>query len=196
MRSHTDEMRIAAIAFAGAVLSLGCSGTGTLSLHLTDAPPDLASLSAVLVTIGSIDVHMAGDDDRGDQPDGGADLGAGWRTLERAPEAFDLLKLQNNIVAALGEMELPAGKITQIRMHIDTAGQNQVDLANGLICTMDLHNVDQTGVKINHPFKVDIEAGQTTDVVVDFDVRESVSQDDVCVFRLNPVIKIKSAKIR
>jgi hypothetical protein len=194
MRNHIDEMRIAIIACASAVLSFGCSGTGTLSLSLTDAPPDLASMSAVLVTIGSIDVHMAGEGG-GDRPDGGA-VEAGWRTLDRPIETIDLLRLQNDVVAALGEWELPVGKITQIRLHIDLSGQNQVNLATGQICTMDLHNVDQTGVKISHPFKaLDIESGQTTHVVVDFDVKESVSQDDVCVFRLNPVIKIKSSRI-
>lgn len=172
---------------------LGCSGTGTLSLHLTDAPPDTENMSAVMVTIASVEVHLAGVDD--DDDNGKRDDHSGWRTLDRPPQSYDLLRLQNDVTAELGAMELPEGKITQIRLHLDPAGVNEVRLVRGDVCPLDLTNVGKTGVKINHPFKAfPIEAGRTSTAVVDFDVKESVSKDADCVYRLHPVIKLKSVK--
>jgi hypothetical protein len=170
---------------------LGCSGTGTLSLHLTDAPPDTENMSAVMVTIASVEVHLAGVGDDKEK----ADDDSGWRILDRPPQSYDLLRLQNDVTAELGAMELPEGKITQIRLHLDPAGMNEVRLVRGDVCPLDLTNVGKTGVKINHPFKAfPIEAGRTTTAVVDFDVKESVSKDADCVYRLHPVIKLKSVK--
>jgi hypothetical protein len=179
----------------------GCGGNGTLSLQLTDAPPDTANLAAVTVTLSSVDVHLAGGDDEGegegkkDAPDGGTadEQGGGWVTLPGA-RSFDLLRLQNGVVASLGELQLPPGKITQIRLRIDQAGTNEVRLLSGQVCALDMGAVDKGGVKINHPFKaLTIREGKTTDVVIDFDLQESVSKDADCVYRLHPVIKIKSA---
>jgi hypothetical protein len=177
-----------------------CSGgAGTLSLKLTDAPPDLTALSAVTVTLARVEAHFAGDGpddemvtDAGTKADDDNGKEAGWQTVLSTPRSFDLLKLQNDVTTTLGELSLPPGKITQIRLFIDPAGPNDITLASGQMCTMDLREVDQTGVKIVHPFK--ITAGHTTEVVLDFDVKASVQMDGPCVFRLSPVIKIKSSK--
>jgi hypothetical protein len=123
---------------------------------------------------------------------GDDDHGAGWRTVFDTPRSFDLLKLQNDVTAALGELEVPAGKITQIRLFIDPAGTNAITLTDGRVCPLGLQVDNNTGVKIIHPFK--IAAGQTTEVVIDFDLKESVSQDAPCTFTLAPVIKVKSVK--
>jgi hypothetical protein len=172
---------------------VGCGGKGTLSLRLTDAPPDTENMSAVMVTISKMEVHLAGGD--GDGPEDKGKDGSGWHLLDRPAQSYDLLQLQNDVTAALGEMELPEGKITQIRMHLDPAAINEVRLVRGAVCALDLSNVERTGVKINHPFKAfPIEAGETTVAVVDFDVKESVSKEGDCVYRLNPVIKLKSVK--
>jgi hypothetical protein len=186
---------------AGLLASAGCGGNnGTLSLQLTDAPPDLASMSAALITVDDIDVHLAGAGDEqatdaGEKKDGDKE-DRGWVTLARTPETFDLLKLQNDAVAALGDFELPEGKITQIRLHIDTGGVNEIHLQDGQVCALDVRNVSSEGVKINHPFKaLDVKEGHRTWAVVDLDLKESVSQDAACTFRLNPVIKLKSSKM-
>jgi hypothetical protein len=177
--------------------SAGCSGNGTLVLQLTDAPLDLSTVSAALVTIDDIDVHLAGKGD--DQAEGDEnDDSDGWTTLARTPETFDLLRLQNDVVAAMGQFDLPEGKITQIRLHLDRSGTNELQLKSGQVCPLDMRDVSNTGVKINHPFKaLDVEAGRRTSVVVDFDLKESVSKegDGACAFRLNPVIKLKSSKM-
>jgi hypothetical protein len=207
-----------------AIAACGGGETGTISLKLTDAPPDVDNMAAAIVTIARVDVHVAGghdgkdgDDDgeksrdagpkkengkvvRAEVEGGDADDRGGWRTLvpapEMAPYQYDLLKLQNGVTAGLGELPLPPGKITQIRLHIDPAGTNEIRLKDGQVCKLDLSRVDRTGVKINHPFKaLEVVEGQRTEAVVDFDVRESVSKEGECDYRLTPVVKLKSAKI-
>jgi hypothetical protein len=182
----------------GALLTMsGCGGgASTLALSLTDAPADLATIRAALFTIGPVDVHVAGGGDEQGDAAGGEETG--WLTLDHPAETFDLLLLQNEVVAPLGEFHLPTGKITQIRVHLDAAGRNEIHLADGRICPLDLADVAAEGVKINHPFKaLDLQADHTTSVVVDFDLRESLSHDgdDACAFRLKPVIKLASSRL-
>ena len=195
MKNHGVPM---AIGFSAALVAAGCGGaSGTLSLQLTDAPPDLGAMSAALITIDDIDVHLAGagEDQTGDAGEPKDDDGS-WVTRARDPQTFDLLGLQNDVTASLGELKLPEGKITQIRLHIDTAGTNEIHLQDGRVCAMDVSSVSHEGVKINHVFKaLDVQAGHRTSVVVDLDLKESVSQEGACAFRLNPVIKLKSSRM-
>jgi len=177
-----------------------CGGNGTVAIELTDAPPDTATLSHVYVSLSSVDVHLAGGADEGTKEDtrAGEDKGkdGGWHTVNPRAGRFDLLALQNDVTASLGELDLPEGKITQIRLFIDEAGENRVMTRDGQSCALDLSNVDKTGIKINHPFKaIDVPAGERVRVVVDFDLKESVDEAGACSFSLNPVIKLKSADL-
>jgi len=195
----------AAFRLALAPLLLAACGGTTVTLELTDAPPATESLAHVYVTLGHVDVHVADsdddDDDDGDDEesaeaneskDKSSEDGAGWRTVTTHGGTFDLLALRNDVRAALGELELPSGKITQIRLFIDPDGKNEVDLTSGTICALDLSKVPPTGVKINHPFKaLDVEDSSKLNLVVDFDLTESLDQTAECSFTLKPVIKLK-----
>jgi hypothetical protein len=204
--THPSTHRLALV--VAPFLLVACADT-TVTLELTDAPPDIASLEHVFVTIARVEVHVAGtdDDDDDDDDDGekenepGAeqdaedDEGAGWRTVAAPAGTFDLMALRNDVRATLGELELPDGKITQIRLFIDEAGTNEIELVSGETCALDLAGVPPTGVKINHPFKaLDVEGSSSIRIVVDFDLRESVDQTGACSFALKPVIKLKSVE--
>jgi len=170
----------------GLALAMGaCGGESRLTLLLTDAPPDTEAMASAVVTLARVEAHFAGDDatDAGEKD-------AGWREISGAPQSYDLLKLQNGVTAAIGELALPPGKVTQIRLFIDPAGPNVITLQSGATCALDLSNVDHTGVKIAHPFEIG--DGSHVTVVLDFDVRESVAKDGECAYRLNPVVKVKS----
>lgn len=197
--------RVLAVASLPLVLA-ACGGGGNVAIDLTDAPPDVAALDKVEVTLSSVSVHVAQDDaaddgtaDQGSGKDTVEDDGAdsGWVTVTDRGGTFDLLALQNDVTAPIGEVEIPAGKITQIRLHIDEAGRNVVTLKDGTECPMDLSKVNKNGIKINHPFKA-LEPSQdgTLHVVVDFDLKESVDQAGDCSFKLNPVIKIKKTEVK
>jgi hypothetical protein len=176
----------------------GCSNAGILSLHLTDAPPDTENMSTVLVTLASAEAHFAGGHDGdGKGKDDDLDKGenGGWVRVTGPAQTYDLLRLQNGLTELVGDLALPEGKITQIRLFIDEAGPNTVTLKDGRVCPLDLKDVDKTGIKITHPFKaLPIREGRTLEVVLDFDLKESVDMTAPCVYQLKPVIKIKSVK--
>jgi hypothetical protein len=174
----------------------GCSNPGVLSLRITDAPPDTDNMSTAIVTLAAAEAHFAGghDDDLDGKGKDDDDHG-GWVRVTGAPLAYDLLRLQNDISELIGDVALPPGKITQVRLFIDKTGTNAVTLKNGQVCPMDLAGVDEKGIKINHPFKaLAIKEGRVLEVVLDFDLKESVDMAAPCVYRLKPVIKIKSVK--
>ena len=186
---------------AGSLLLVACGST-TVTVELTDAPPDMTTIEHVHVTLSRVEAHVAdGDDDDdddngpaepGDDNDNDGDEGSGWRTVAAPAGTFDLVALQNDVRAKLGELELPSGKITQIRLFIDTAGKNDVVLTSGETCALDLSAVPPTGVKINHPFKaLDVEDSSELRIVVDFDLKSSLDQSGSCSFALKPVIKLK-----
>jgi hypothetical protein len=184
------------IALVPAALLLAACGTTTVTLELTDAPPDMETIEHVLITLERVEVHVAGDDDDDDDATPGVpdddDHDGGWRTVAAPAGTFDLVALQNDVRASLGELELGSGKITQIRLFIAPSGQNEVVLVGGETCALDLEQVPTTGIKINHPFKaIDVEDSSKINLVVDFDLAESVDQAGTCSFRLKPVIKLK-----
>lgn len=189
-------------------LLLAACGSTKVTVELTDAPPATDSLAHVTVTLAHVDVHVAGsDDDETDGDDAGkaddsgeadssknkdSEDGAGWHTVATHGGTFDLVALRNDVRAALGQLELSSGKITQIRLFIDPNGKNEVELTSGETCALDLSKVPPTGVKINHPFKaLDVEDSSKLNLVVDFDLTESLDQAGACSFTLKPVIKLK-----
>lgn len=178
--------RIARLLLAG--LLAGCSGTGSLQLELTDAPPDVEAMEQVVVTLARAQAHLAGHGAKD-----GEEVAGGWVDLPLAAAEYDLLLLQDGVTAPLASDEVPEGKLTQIRIHIDPAGRNEVVLKSGAVCPLDLTAVDSGGVKINHPFKAfEIRGGTPTRLVVDFDLRESISKEGECRYKLLPVLKLKA----
>ena len=82
------------------------SGTGTLKLALTDAPS--CGYDAVNVTVQKIRVHQSAT---------AADDASGWHELTLNPaRRVDLLSLTNGVLEELGELPLPTGKYTQMRL--------------------------------------------------------------------------------
>jgi hypothetical protein len=183
-------------ALAPALLLAACGNT-KVTLELTDAPPELETIEHVFITLERVEVHVAGDDDDDDDDDAKKGVPddeerAGWRDVVPPTNTFDLMALRNDVRAALGELELPSGKITQIRLFIANDGKNEIVLVDGDVCALDLEQVPSTGIKINHPFKaIDVEDSSKVNLVVDFDLTESVDQSGPCSFRLKPVIKLK-----
>lgn len=181
-----------------ALFALGaCSARGSLALRISDAPPDTSKIASVFVTLSKVEVHLADVDETkdGDPADTSIDGDNKWVAVPLAAAEFDLIQLQGDATAALSELDLPEGKITQIRLFIDSAGRNEVVLKSGETCAMNVQAISPTGIKINHPFKAyDVKSGMITTVVLDFDLQESVSQEGACSYSLKPVIKIKIDK--
>ena len=174
--------------------SVACGSDGsTAILKVMDAPPQ--GVTAVKVFVASADVHVVDADKAkdADPTDTTIDKDDKWQTLELNQE-IDLMAHQGEGAAALlGELPLPQGKITQIRLLLDTT-QPQAVTQNGVDCAMDVSQVPPTGIKINHPFKAfDSKDGTKTEILMDFDVAESLKASGSC-FRLEPVIKLVKVK--
>lgn len=145
------------------------SDTAQLRVHLTDAPNP--AIDSAVVTIDSISVHATGE--------------APFTVLD-TPRTLDLLDYQNGLTTLMGELELPAGKYTQLRLSV----------ADGSVMSESTEYdvfVPSGSVKINRPF--DVCAGGEVDLVFDFDALKSLKynkgKDE---FMLKPVVKIASVE--
>src|SRR4030095_16072770 len=177
--------------FAAAVFAAGCGGsdTGQLSLSLTDAATD--QYNAVYVTITEVQVHRNGGD-----PDGG------WQTVATPNRTFNLLDLVNGVREDLGLATLDTGKYTQMRLIIGDTPDNGINIlsqshpfANYVIDTDNvIHELKvpsgmQTGIKIVQGFEIN--ANQTTELILDFDASASVViAGSSGQYLLKPTIKV------
>jgi hypothetical protein len=85
---------------------------GTLRLAMTDAPA--CGYDAVNVTVTRVRVHQAAS---------AAESEAGWQDLPVNPPArIDLLSLTNGALFELGQLPLPVGKYTQLRLVLAENG--------------------------------------------------------------------------
>jgi len=160
---------------------LGCApqiqnqdvATGLLEISLTDAPPDL-NVEKALVTISSVQVHLAGEEEAPDK-----ETEAGWFTAVEAAQTFDLIALRDT-EAFLGSAELEPGKYTQIRLSVDEA----VATIDGAEHSL---KVPSGRIKLVHPFT--IEVGRTTKLTLDFDAQKSIHAAGK-KYMMRPTIKV------
>ena len=164
---------VAILMVAGTIIFFtGCitSEKGTLLLKITDAPSDL-NISEALVTISFVEVHIAA---------GGNNSSAEWVTVINESQQFDLILLKN-VTDILGSQTLEVGIYTQIRLHVAEA---LVTIDN---VQYDLEIPSKT-VKLVHQFIIEPE--DTTTLILDFDIRESVHKTGSDKYILHPTIKV------
>ena len=164
-------------AIAAAMLTAACGGggsggtgasTGTLSVSLTDNPCDYR---AVFVTVDRLRVHASGD---------AAESDAGWRdvplALSPAQRRVNLLELQNGVSLKLGDLDLAAGRYTQLRLVLADNGAgtpaNEVVFVDGSRAPLTTPSAQRSGVKLIRPF--DVAPGQIVELMLDFDACRSV----------------------
>lgn len=144
------------------------SGAGTLSLQLTDAATP--EYQAVYVTIDEVQAHQAG---------------GNWETVASPDKTYNLLDLANGVTKQLGVTDLPGGDYTQMRLLIGDTPDGSLNLlseahpfANYVVdATGQYHELKvpsgmQSGYKLVGGFT--ISAGQTTELLLDFDAARSV----------------------
>lgn len=147
------------------------SGTGTLSVGMTDASTD--QYQAVYVTIKEVQAHMSVDSE------------SSWNTVGSPNKTYNLLELVNNTRESLGIALLNSGHYSQMRLILGATPDNSINIlskahpfANYVI---DLAGVEhelkvpsgmQSGIKIAHEF--DINVNSTTEIILDFDASASV----------------------
>lgn len=164
--------------------------TGTLYLSLADATTD--EYQAVYVTIKEVWVHVGGNEEND----------RNWEVVASRDETYELLDLVNGVREELGISELLTGHYTQMRLIIGDVPDNGINIfseshphANYIIDSVGIyHELKipsglQSGIKIVNGF--DINANETTELILDFDAMRSVvkpgSEDK---WLLKPTIKV------
>lgn len=143
------------------------TGSGTLRLALTDAPS--CGYDSVHVTVSKVRVH---------QSSSASDADAGWSEIVLNPaQRVDLLSLTNGVLMELGQIPLPTGKYTQMRLVLadNSASQplaNAVRPTGGNEVALKTPSGQQSGVKTN--INIDIAENKMADFVLDFDACKSV----------------------
>jgi uncharacterized membrane protein YgcG len=166
---------------AGAVALAGCgasssSGNGILAVDLVDAPnPDV---KGIVVTIDTVTAHSEQ---------------AGWVTVAHGPITVDLLTLQD-VAMKLGEVSLPAGTITEVRLVLADGGPQYVLLADDSHAPLKTPSGAQSGEKLKGPFTVSACSRHT--LTIDFDGKNSIAFHETGgpspEFILRPVIHVKT----
>ncbi len=170
---------------------------GTVEVYVTDAPPG-QEITAVLLTISSLEIHRAAAEQEQEQEQEGSDNETQEREQEQEQEqegqgewiaieisgdmaTFDLLKVKG-IEEFFGDAEVEEGKYTQIRLTVEEA---RVALNGG---EPQEAKVPSDEVKIVRPF--DVKAGETTAILLDFDAEHSVIITGADNIQVKPVVKL------
>ncbi|MBI5546149.1 MAG: DUF4382 domain-containing protein [Deltaproteobacteria bacterium] len=153
-------------------------GTGRLAVRLAAAKAP--ELREVVVTIAKVTAHSSE---------------AGWVTLPGTPGTIDLLGVQTTSLL-LGAVDLPAGKITQLRLYLQADGPQHVLLADGTSVDLKVPSGVQSGIKIVGPF--DVPACEETSITLEFDPEKSIAVHSAKggdLWILRPVIHAKKVVV-
>lgn len=169
--------KIKLLAFTALILVFAsCSkdkGSGTLSVRLTDAPADYEE---VLIDVQELKINVS--DNSNEE--------SGWQNLTLITTGqIDLLELANSNDILLSEEELPAGKISQMRLVLGS--NNKIKVA-GEYHDLDTPSAQQSGLKFN--IHATIEEGVTYRMWLDFDVAKSIVEKGNGSYSLKPTIKV------
>lgn len=183
LRKATSVLKVSAVLAATtlALLQLqGCGGggdstesTGTLKLAITDKMSD--EFKNVVISIREIRVVPAGKEDASDN-DPGLPVVVKYAT----PKVVDVMKLQF-VQEALGEVVLPAGNYSQIRLILAPNPTGQQPPVNYLVLKSDTTNTpiplttpsgQTSGLKILGP--LEIKPGVINAIMIDFDPNTAI----------------------
>ncbi|PTL79922.1 DUF4382 domain-containing protein [Vitiosangium sp. GDMCC 1.1324] len=171
---------------------------------------DLTTVKSVKVTVSEIWVHVEGqeaqDDVEGSKVD---DSDKKWQQVSSTETAIDLMTVRNQATKPLGDITVPEGKITQIRLKLKgTAAEGSdkyriagaVEETNGTVCDLIVpKSAINPGVKIEGVYKaMKIEAGGKHHAIISLKLKDSEKLADggaTCAYRLNPVLKVKKFEI-
>ena len=159
----------------GCVMMVACGdkegGAAKIQVVMVDAP---AEYDAVLIDVQEVQVNTSSDEENG------------WESLEEAePGIYNLLELTNGEEAFLGEIELPAGRLGQVRLIL--GDQNELVIGEDTL-QLTVPSGSQSGLKVN--INTDIVEGVAYKLVLDFDAgRSVVKRGNSGAYNLKPVIR-------
>jgi|26BtaG_2_1085354.scaffolds.fasta_scaffold00005_150 hypothetical protein len=142
-------------------------GNAKLALRLTDAPGDY---DAVFIDVEEVVIkYNGGQEDRVLGIEGGI---------------YDLLELTAGVNVLLYNDEVPAGKISQIRLIL---GERNTIVVNGETLPLATSSAQQSGLKVQ--VHQTLEPGILYEFILDFDVDKSIVAQGNGGYSLKPVIR-------
>jgi hypothetical protein len=161
---------IALLAFSLTLFLFSCSSENTarVEVRLTDSPGDYEE---VKIDIQGVQVNNSAGN-------------SGWVSLDIEEGIYDILQLTNGIDTVLGAIELPAGRIEQIRLIL---GPNNSIKVDGQTFSLSTPSAQQSGLKLN--LHADLTEGITYIILLDFDCARSIVVHGNGTYSLKPVIR-------
>jgi hypothetical protein len=196
-----------------------CSSGATLNVSLTSddagenalvsasGSVDLTTVKSVNLTVSEMWAHVedsAPDSLKGDEVD---DDDKQWVRLSAEEKTLDLITVRSQTSAFFDSLEIPQGKLTQLRLKLkpgnaDPSGRARypgaVVQADGTACDLLVPtSAISPGVKISGAFKaMNIEADGKHLAVLNIKLKDSEKLNgSPCTYRLNPELKVKKFEL-
>jgi hypothetical protein len=145
------------------------SNPAYLEIRLTDAPGDYQQVN---IDIQDVQVNAGSEE-------------GGWTSLDIKEGVYDLLKLTNGLDTLLGSVELPAGKISQVRLIL---GDNNSIKVDDQMIKLSTPSAQQSGLKLK--VNAELQDGVTYKLLLDFDAARSIVKAGASGrYNLKPVIR-------
>lgn len=130
-----------------------------LEIYLTDAPADY---KAVWIDIQKVMAHVSGGDSSNQ---------SGWSEVTLMRKGlYNLLNFRNGKDTLLAAVDLPAGRVSQIRLML--GDRNSVVLKDGSQIPLTVPSAQPSGLKLN--VHAELKAGISYALVLDFDATQSI----------------------
>jgi hypothetical protein len=162
---------------------ISMDGKGRINVHLTDSPFPIDVISHTYVTIDRVEIQQKAEADTEQSDDT-------FVVLSEETMVVDLLELTNGITEQIASADLEAGYYDMVRLHVADA---TVVLTNGSEFDLKVPSGSSSGLKVKIRPEIYLEEGQTSDVLLDFDVSKSFvvkgSLDNIKGFNFKPVVR-------
>ena len=188
---NTTIRRFAAFVISAFALT-ACSdssgtGTGLLTLRLTDAPFPFSSVARVDVYVIRVDARVTTPTDA--QATDEADQ-RGWTTIATPNASINLLELGSGRTMNLGATTLATGNYAGFRLILDTS-KSSITLTDGTKPTIFFPSAGHTGIKVNLDNPIQLTENGSV-MTLDFDIgRSFVMRGNTAAngFNFKPVIR-------
>ncbi|MDD4143234.1 MAG: DUF4382 domain-containing protein [Prolixibacteraceae bacterium] len=139
------------------------SGKGRINVLLTDSPFPIDLISNTYVSIDRVEIRQKSEEGLGEDADS-------FIVVAEGEMEIDLLQLTNGITEQIATADLEAGVYDMIRLHVTDA---TIVLADGSEFDLKIPSGSSSGLKIKIDPAISLSEGETSDVLLDFDVSRS-----------------------
>ncbi|HKJ30467.1 MAG TPA: DUF4382 domain-containing protein [Balneolales bacterium] len=156
-------------------------GNGRIKVHMTDKPSH-GNIQALTVDITKIEIHETASDSGGNR----------WQTISDSAQKVNILDLSDGKTTLLGSKDLQSGTYNQIRLIL---GSDNTVTADGNTMPIKIPSGQQTGIKINVNTKIQLQQGKTYNLLLDFNVAQSIHETGNGRYMMKPVIHAVDTQI-